>query len=70
MSLCAILLGLSADHQGAKQANVAQGGHIGFSIGDEMVRGWQQCEAALRHSAVSKSICISGADCEAPAGAV
>lgn len=39
-------------------------------IGDEMVRGWQQCEAALQHSVVSKSICISGADCEAPAGAV
>lgn len=45
-------------------------GHIWFPIGDEMVRGRQEREAALQHSAVSKTICISGADCEAPAGAV
>lgn len=70
MSVSAILVHLSAVHHG-RNRQTWHTGHIWFPTGDEMVRGWQQCEAAaLQHSAVSKAICISGADCEAPAGGV
>lgn len=69
VSVSVILVHLSAVHHG-RNRQTWHTGHIWFPIGDEMVRGWQQCEAALQHSAVSKAICISGADCEAPAGTV
>lgn len=54
----------------ARQANMARGVTSDSSLETRWREEWQRREAELRHSAVSKSICISGADCEAPAGAV
>lgn len=67
MSACAILA--HSAHYRQDRQNMANR-VTSDSIEDEMVRGRRRCQAASQHSAMSKSIGFSGADCEAPAGAV